>query len=125
MPIIKYFVILRLTIWLTLIHHKLNALKLRRKLTIKLTIIVLLTAALTAFFYIHETFPKPLRAATSLLGTPTAIASGLSHYLNLGIPVYETPIAVVISNLIASVSIILFIDVFLKWREKRKQLNRN
>lgn len=48
----------------------------------KLTIIVLLTTALTVFFYVHETFPKPIKAATALLETPMAIASGLSYYLN-------------------------------------------
>lgn len=94
----------------------------KKGVIIKLTIILLLTGMLTAFFYVHETFPKPIRAATALLGTPTAIASGLSYYLKLGIPVYETPVAVVFSNLIASIIIVFLGDTFLKWRKKRKQL---
>ncbi len=89
---------------------------------IKSTIILLLTGLLTAFFYVHETFPKPIRAATALLGTPTAIASGLCYYLKVDIPVYDTPIAVVFSNLIASIMIVILGDTFLNWRRKRKQL---
>ncbi|MEO5788357.1 MAG: hypothetical protein ACOH2D_14820 [Gelidibacter sp.] len=95
----------------------------KKGLSIKLTIILLLTGMLTAFFYVHETFPKPIRAATALLGTPTAIASGLSYYLNLGIPVYETPWAVVFSNLIASIIIVILSNTFLEWRRKRKELS--
>ncbi|MEO6347528.1 MAG: hypothetical protein ABIO60_06420 [Aquaticitalea sp.] len=88
----------------------------------KLLIIVLLTIELTLFFYVHESFPKPIRAVTALLGTPTAVASGLSHYLKLGIPVYDTPIAVVFSNFIASIIIVFLVDVFLKQRSKRNHL---
>ena len=95
---------------------------LTRELATKLTIIGSLTIALTVFFYVHESFPKPLRAATALLGTPAAIASGLSYYLNLGIPVYDSPIAVIISNLIASIFIVILGDKFLKWLRKRKKL---
>jgi Kef-type K+ transport system membrane component KefB len=82
--------------------------------------VFLLTAALTAFYYIHESFPKPLRAATSLLATPTAVASGISHYLKLGIPVYETPLAVILANGIASIIIVLVADRFLQWRKKKR-----
>lgn len=96
--------------------------KLTKALTTKLIIIAFLTVALTVFFYVHETFPKPVRAMTALLGTPTAIASGLSYYLKLGIPVYDIPIAVVLSNLIASIIIVILGDTFLKWRRKRNQL---
>jgi hypothetical protein len=64
--------------------------------------VILLTTLMTWFYYAHESFPKPLRAVTALIATPVAIASGLSHYLNLGIPVYDTPWAVVLSNLIFS-----------------------
>lgn len=84
-------------------------------------IIILLTTILTGFFYWHETFPKPIRAMTALLGTPTAIASGLSYYLNMGIPVYDTPIAVIFSNLIASIIIIFIGAKFLKWCIRKKQ----
>lgn len=78
--------------------------------------VVLLTTILTWFFYAHETFPKPLRAATALLGTPVAISSGLSHYLHLGIPVYETPWAVLLSNLVFSVLLIFLADKFFNRR---------
>ncbi len=49
--------------------------------------VILLTTFLTWFFYAHETLPKPIRAATALIETPVAIASGLSYYLKLGIDV--------------------------------------
>jgi hypothetical protein len=94
---------------------------LKKGLIIKLSITLLLTGLLTVFYYFHETFPKPIRAATALLGTPTAIASGLSYYLKLGIPVYETPLAVVFSNLIASIIIVTLGDTFLKWRRHQNQ----
>ncbi len=99
--------------------------KMTKALTTKFILIVLLTVALTVFFYIHETFPKPIRAMTALLGTPTAIASGLSYYLKLGIYVFDTPIAVVFSNLIASILIIILCNTFFKWRNKRKQTTTN
>jgi hypothetical protein len=77
--------------------------------------VILLTTLMTWFYYVHETFPKPLRAVTALLATPVAIASGLSHYLNLGIAVYETPWAVVLSNLIFSTLVVyLVVKVFNK-----------
>ena len=104
-------------------NFELIAMKLTKGLSIKLTIIVLLTTALTVFFYVHETFPKPIRAATALLGTPAAVTSGLSYYLKLGIPVYDTPVAVWVSNLIASILIVILGDTFLKRRKKRKHLN--
>ncbi len=94
----------------------------KKGLLIKLTITLLLTGLLTAFFYVHETFPKPIRAATALLGTITAIASGISYYLKLGISIYDTPIALVFSNLIASIIIAILGDTFLKCGRKQKQL---
>jgi tellurite resistance protein TehA-like permease len=75
--------------------------------------ILLLAAFLTAFYYAHESFPKPLRAATAILAAPVAIASGISHYLNLGIPVYETPWAVILTNLLFSVFVIFAADKFI------------
>jgi hypothetical protein len=85
--------------------------------------VVLFTTLLTIFFYVHESFPKPIRAATALLGTPTAIASGLSYYLHLGIPVYETPWAVVLTNFIFSVPVIILIDkIFFRGKNKIKKI---
>ena len=87
-----------------------------------ITTVVLLTAILTCFYYVHETFPKPLRAATALLGTPVAIASGLSYYLNLGLPVYETPWAVILSNLIFSILFVYLVDkIFYRNKLKGKK----
>jgi hypothetical protein len=78
------------------------------RIIIKIIIwVVILASLLTVFFYVHESFPKPLRALTALLGTPVAVASGISHYTKLGIPVYETPWAVVLTNLLFSVGTVL------------------
>ena len=82
--------------------------------------IVLLTAFLSWFFYAHETLPKPIRAATAIIESPVAIASGISHYLNLGVDVYETPWAIILTNLIFSVLLILLIYKF-TIRRKLKQ----
>ncbi len=84
--------------------------------------IVLLTAFLSWFFYAHETLPKPIRAATAMIETPVAIASGLSHYLNLGVDVYETPWAIILTNLIFSVLLVLLIDKFII-RRKLKHIS--
>ena len=78
-----------------------------KKKTLLFSVILLITALLTAFFYLHETFPKPLRAITALFGTPVAVASGLSYYLTLGIEVYDSPVAVVLSNLVAAIVIVV------------------
>ena len=81
--------------------------------------IILLTIILTWFYYEHETFPKPVRAATALLETPVAVASGLSYYLNLGVPVYDSQTAVISVNLIASIIIILIFDKAMKYFRKK------
>lgn len=82
--------------------------------------VVLLTTFQTWFFYAHENLPKPLRAATAIIETPVAIASGLSHYLKLGIPVYETPWAVITTNLVFSALLVLLVDKFFNKRTKTK-----
>lgn len=82
--------------------------------------VILMTVLLTWFFFIHETFPKPLRAVTALVGAPVAIASGLSYYLNLGIPVYDTPWAVVLSNLTFSVILVLLANKFFNKRNRTR-----
>jgi uncharacterized membrane protein YfcA len=82
--------------------------------------VVLLTTFLTWFFYAHETLPKPIRAATALIETPVAIASGLSHYLNLGVDVYEFAIAIIISNFIASILMVFLGNKVLNWRPNKK-----
>lgn len=85
-----------------------------------ISFVVLLTTFLTWFFYAHESLPKPIRAATALIETPVAIASGLSHYLKLGMDVYETPWAVIITNVIFSVTIVLVIDKFFIKRNQKQ-----
>lgn len=85
--------------------------------------VILLTTFLTWFFYAHENLPKPIRAATALLETPVAIASGLSYYSKLGIDVYETPWAVILTNLIFSVIIVYLADKFIN-RKKTKSKNK-
>lgn len=92
------------------------------KIKIKAVVMVgIFTILLTWFYYAHETFPRPLRAATALFGTPVAIASGLSHYLKAGIPVYETPWAVVMANLIFSiVGVYVFVKILSFWKNKNK-----
>jgi hypothetical protein len=91
-----------------------------KKSIIKLAAIIGLTAFLTWFFYIHESLPKGLRAATALFETPVAIASGLSHYLNLGIPVYETPWAILLINLVFSVIVVLLVDKLIENRKSKR-----
>ena len=99
-------------------------LKFKKPIVNKLVIIILLTTALTAFYYVHESFPKPLRAITSLLAMPTAVTSGISHYLNLGIPVYDSLTAVIITNGIASIILVYLGNKFLLWRKKRRIIIR-
>lgn len=67
-----------------------------------ISVVILTTTFLTWFFYYHENLPKPIRAVTAILETPVAISSGISFYCNLGIPVFETPWAVILTNLIFS-----------------------
>ena len=78
--------------------------------------IVLLTSLLTCFFYAHEKLPKPLRAFTALLETPVALASGISYYLKLGIQVYESLYAVILTNFIFSVVIVVLVSKFFHQR---------
>ncbi|MFM9945625.1 MAG: hypothetical protein ACKVQB_10385 [Bacteroidia bacterium] len=84
--------------------------------------VVLLTTFLTWFFYAHETLPKPIRAATALIETPVAIASGLSHYLKLGVDVYETPWAIILTNFLFSVVMVFLVDKFFKRRKQKYAL---
>jgi hypothetical protein len=82
--------------------------------------VVLLTTFLTSFFYVHEILPKPIRAATALIETPVAIASGLSHYLKLGVDVYDSPTWIIISNITASIFLVFLFYKVLKWNRNKK-----
>ncbi len=86
--------------------------------TFNIMAVVLITGALTYLYYVHESFPKPLRAITAILATPTVIASGISHYLHLGIPVYETPWAIFISNLTAALVIVYLVTRISKIKKR-------
>jgi hypothetical protein len=83
--------------------------------------VVSLTTFLTWFFYAHENLPKPIRAATAILETPVAITSGLSYYCKLGIPVYDTSWAVILTNLIFSVILVYLADKFFYRKNKRQK----
>jgi hypothetical protein len=92
-----------------------------KKLFFTFSAIVLLTIFLTWFFYVHEKLPTAIRAITALVETPVAIASGLSHYLHLGIPVYETPWAIILVNFVFSVGVVLLARQI---RNKQKSKDR-
>ncbi|MFZ1851810.1 MAG: hypothetical protein WAU15_06170 [Nitrosomonas sp.] len=85
--------------------------------------VVLLTTFLTWFFYAHETLPKPIRAATAIIETPVAIASGFSYYCKLGIDVYETPWAVILTNFIFSVLLVYLTGKFLNRKQQTTKIN--
>jgi ABC-type multidrug transport system permease subunit len=80
--------------------------------------VISITVTLTGFYYVHESFPKPIRAVTAILAAPTAIASGISHYFHLGLSVYETPWAIVISNLFAALGIAYFATLVFKIKNR-------
>jgi hypothetical protein len=63
-----------------------------------------------------------MRAITAIIETPVAIASGLSYFLKLGIEVYETLWAVILSNLIFSAFLILLADKFYKKTKTKKNI---
>jgi hypothetical protein len=92
--------------------------KVSRPTIFKILAVVLITVTLTEFYFLHESFPKPIRAVTALLATPTAIASGISHYFHLGISVYETPWAIIISNLVAALGIVYFTTLVIKSKNR-------
>lgn len=87
-----------------------------KRTVVDLVLVIVISTLLIGFFYWHESFPKPLRAITALFGVPTAVASGLSHYLNLGIPVYDTPWAVILANVITAVCLVAVARKFLSYR---------
>lgn len=86
-------------------------------------VVVLLTTFLTCFFYTHENLPKPIRAVTAIIETPVAIASGLSYYCKLGIEVYETPWAVILTNLIFSVLFVYLIGKIINRKQQTTNIN--
>ena len=86
---------------------------------------ILLTTFLTWFFYVHEKLPNPLRAATALIETPVALASALFYYLKLGLPVYETPWAILLANFISSLIIVFLADKLLNKRRKHNTNKNN
>ena len=86
-------------------------------------IAVLLTAFLNWFFYVHESLPTPLRGITPFIGTPVAIASGLSYYFGLGISVYETFWVIILSNAVFSFCLVLALQQISKRRHRKNIKN--
>ena len=82
----------------------------------RIAYVVLLTCALTVFFFLHESLPKPVRSITAILAAPTAIASGISYYFNLGIAVYQSLAAILTANFIASAAIVVLVMKFRAWQ---------
>lgn len=93
----------------------------RNRIIKELLAVVVTTALLTLVYYTHESFPQPLRAVTALLCTPVGIASGIAHYCNLGVQVYDTPWAVVLANAIGAILIVQFAEwTIALWKRIRK-----
>ncbi len=85
----------------------------------RIAYVVPLTCALTVFFFLHESQPKPVRSITAILAAPTAIAYGISYYFNLGIPVYQSLAAMITANFIASAAIVLLVMKFRAWMDNK------
>lgn len=94
--------------------------QIKKKHFSKLAAILALTFFLTWFFYAHEKLPRAIRAATALIETPVAIASGLSYYFNLAIPVYDTPWAILLINLVFSIVVVVLVEKILTRRKSKR-----
>ena len=79
-----------------------------------IAIVVLAAAALTIFYVIHEQLPLALRAPTSLLLSPVAIASGLLGLL--GIDVYGNLTLVFLLNAMAAAFVLAGIQWWRRYR---------
>ncbi|MBD1209066.1 MAG: hypothetical protein H9535_11575 [Ignavibacteria bacterium] len=87
-----------------------------------LTIFTILTISvlLTVFFTVHESLPRLVRSLTSLLLMPVAIASGISRYASLGIPVYDSIGIVCVVNLIGVIIAFSLVRlVILRWKTRK------
>lgn len=81
-----------------------------RRTLIRLVVVAGIVAALLTWFYpVHEQLPTAIRAPTSLLLTPVAIASGLVYFLGIRFAVYDSFAAVFIANWIGW--LVLFVVV--------------
>lgn len=68
-----------------------------RSLILLLLFSVILGAALTGFYFVHESLPRAIRAPTSLILTPVAVIDGLCYAI--GIPgIYGRPVPVLLVN---------------------------
>jgi hypothetical protein len=66
-----------------------------------LLITLLAATILTGFYFVHENLPRAVRAPTSLILSPVAIADGLCYML--GLPgVYGKPVQIFVVNWLAS-----------------------
>jgi hypothetical protein len=64
---------------------------------------------LTGFYYVHEYFPKPIRAITAMLEAPVAIVSGFCHYVGIKADVYGSIIIVIIANFLFSLAFVFIL----------------
>jgi hypothetical protein len=85
-----------------------------------LVVVMVLAAALTGFYFVHESLPNSVRAPTSLLLAPVAIVDGTCYAL--GVPgIYGKAIPVLVVN---TVTVALAYGALLKliqWRKRRAE----
>ena len=83
-----------------------------------LVIAVIISLALTAFHQVHEDLPTALRAPSSLLLTPIAVASGLCYYLNIPLDVYRSMPLQFIANMLFFVPALLILRLIVRRRKR-------
>lgn len=91
-----------------------------RRAVFWLVVVAVLAAALTGFYFIHESLPKSVRAPSSLLLAPVAIVDGTCHAL--GIPgIYGKAIPVLAVNTVTVALACVALIRFIRWRKRRTQ----
>jgi hypothetical protein len=84
-------------------------------------VVTVLAAALTAFYFIHEDLPKPVRAPTSLILAPVAIVDGACYAL--GIPgIYGKAIPVFVVNAVTAGVAFWAAMRFVRWWQQRRRM---
>ncbi|MEQ1905909.1 MAG: hypothetical protein ABL888_17095 [Pirellulaceae bacterium] len=85
-----------------------------------LVVVVVLAAALTGFYFVHESLPKSVRAPTSLLLAPVAIVDGTCYAL--GVPgIYGKAIPVLVVNTLTVALACGALLRFIRWWKRRTQ----
>ena len=78
-----------------------------------------LAAAFTWFYTVHEALPTAIRAPTSLLLTPVAVASGLAYVLGARFDVYASLPAVFCANWLGWSALLLGASfIRARWRQQ-------